>query len=165
MKKTVHFVAIGALLAGILFKIMHWPGASALIVVGSMINLVSGILHHGEGKAEGDSGTPYLLLTATLGWTIVATLFKTMHWTGADFIGLVSIIITLVALLVLATRKVNVSSSYVSSYLLAMFTIFTLMKNNPLANAIRGGNETEETTVEHTEDTSAAPTMDSAANP
>jgi len=162
MKKNILFVAVGLLLAGILFKIMHWPGANALIVVGSMINLVSGILHHGEGKAEGESGTPYLLLTATLGWTIVAMLFKTMHWPGGDFIGLVSIFATLAAILVLATRKIQVSSSYVSSYFLAMFTIFTLMKNSPLANVIRGG---EETTVEHTEDTTAATATDSAANP
>lgn len=164
MKKTVHFVAIGALIAGILFKFMHWPGANALIVVGSMVNLVSGILHHGEGKAEGDSGTPYLLLTAALSITILGALFKIMHWEGGDFIGLVSMFITLAAIFVLASKPVHVSSSYVSSYLLAMFLVFAMMKNSPL-RVLNQEGETEETSTEHTEDTSAAPTMDSAANP
>ncbi len=163
MKKTIHFAAIGLLLAGVIFKIMHWPGANALIVLGSAANLVSGILQHGVGKAEGESRTPYLLLTAALCTTILGALFKIMHWEGGDFIGLVSMFITLAAILVLASNPVHVSSRYVSSYLLAMFVVFAMMKNSPLSNIMQG--EADETSTEHTEDTSAAPTMDSTANP
>jgi len=164
MKKTIHFAAVGLLLAGVLFKIMHWPGANALIVLGSAANLVSGILHHGAGKAEGDSGTPYLLLTAALSTTILGALFKIMHWEGADIIGVVSMFLTLSAIFVLASKPVHVSSSYVSSYLLAMFVVFAMMKNSPLS-ALNLGEESEEPTTEQTQEAPATPSTDSAAKP
>ena len=164
MKKIVHYAAIGLLLAGVLFKIMHWPGANALLVLGSAANLVSGILQHGAGKAEGDSGTPYLLLTAALSTTILGALFKIMHWEGADIIGVVSMFLTLAAIFVLASKPVQVSSGYVSSYFLAMFVVFAMMKNSPL-RALNPGEESEEPTTEQTQEAPATPSTDSAANP
>ena len=164
MKKIIHYAAVGLLLAGVLFKIMHWPGANALIVLGSAANLVSGILQHGAGKAEGDSGTPYFLLTAALSTTILGALFKMMHWEGGDFIGLVSMLLTLAAVFVLASKPVHVSSNYVSSYLLAMFVVFAMMKNSPL-RVLNSQEVSEEPTTEQTQEAPATPSTDSAAKP
>ena len=73
MKKTILFAAVGLSLLGIIFKIMHWPLANILILVGSLANLIFGILQYGESKKEGEFSGPYLLLTATLCSTILST--------------------------------------------------------------------------------------------
>ncbi len=165
MRKNILIAAVGLSLLGIFFKIMHWPAANILIIVGSLANLGFGILQYGESKKEEESSGPYLLLTATLCSTILSTLFKTMHWPMGSELALVAILLTMITLIVLTVKSGSVSFQFLASYFLVIFAIFSLMKNNPLSIMLNGAEKTEETNTEQTEDTTAAATTDSAANP
>lgn len=95
MKKTMIVsgaIAVAALLTGSFFKIMHWPGASVLLILG--IGLLTFlflplmlILKTREAQNTREK------VVATLGILVgillcASTLFKLMHWPGATFLWL-----------------------------------------------------------------------------
>ncbi len=93
-------VAIGAVSGvlislGILFKVMHWPGANIQIVTGiigfSLVFLPLVFLL----KVKEVSNLNYRLLFSLGGLVMsISILFKIMHWPGADLLGITAIPIT-----------------------------------------------------------------------
>jgi hypothetical protein len=77
------------LLAGTFFKLMHWPGASIMIVLGAAL-LVLGyyplLLYYKLREAPGNESL--LHLSGYLGMTLttVGVLFKIMHWPSANIL-------------------------------------------------------------------------------
>ncbi|MFT4524765.1 MAG: hypothetical protein ACI85F_000913 [Bacteroidia bacterium] len=74
------------LLAGTIFKLMHWPGASPMAVLGVAF-LVFGylpiILSHKLKESEKGERLMHILGFLGLSITSVGVLFKIMHWPGA----------------------------------------------------------------------------------
>lgn len=92
MTKTIKINAISAailLLFGTLFKISHWPGANVLIVIGAaagiflfvlLITTFFGKLTTGFEQFNGIFASLALILS------LLAFMFKLMHWPGAGII-------------------------------------------------------------------------------
>ncbi|MEA2043692.1 MAG: hypothetical protein U9N85_14215 [Bacteroidota bacterium] len=89
MKKNLTVLAlISALLffTGIVFKLMHWPGAAITLLVGTIVGLVYLVLYLIEGvkllqsKTEKISG---ILVVITLMSILISFVFKLQHWPGA----------------------------------------------------------------------------------
>ena len=74
------------LLAGTIFKLMHWPGASVMVVLGVAL-LVFGylpiILSHKLKESEKGDRLMHVLGFLGLSMTSVGVLFKIMRWSGS----------------------------------------------------------------------------------
>ena len=93
MKKTLKIVGLGSvglILAGALFKIFHWPGAGLFYVLGMVVFglLFLPLMIVLKTRDEGPKldkfvfGLGFLVaMSVTLG-----TLFKIMHWPGANML-------------------------------------------------------------------------------
>ena len=100
MKKIIYFVAlitIFLILSGSLFKIMHWPGAAVMIILGSFsfaflfIPLI--ILKNFKEESFSKDQIIYslgIILGTVLG---LGFIFKIMHWPMATILMLYSIIL------------------------------------------------------------------------
>ncbi|MBP6730664.1 MAG: hypothetical protein KA149_01320 [Chitinophagales bacterium] len=86
----------GALISlGILFKVMHWPGANVQLLVGilsfSIVFLPLAFLL----KVKDTANLNYRLLFSLGGLVMsISILFKILHWPGADILGITAIPIT-----------------------------------------------------------------------
>lgn len=127
------------LLAGTIFKLQHWPGASVMIMLGASM-LVLGylpmILAH--KLKESPKGQNLLHITGFLGLalTTVGVLFKVMHWPGAGItliggMGILAFgyvpIYFFKRYKVSPNKPITLSSSIVS--LACLILIFALMKS------------------------------------
>lgn len=94
MKKTVYFsgfVASFCILIGLMFKIMHWPGATAILSTGNLslsvclIAILCGLL---TNKTTLPRITFSRILFGIVGGMLVASgiFFKIMHWPGANIL-------------------------------------------------------------------------------
>lgn len=100
MKKLMLFSGIfsaSSLMLGILFKFMHWPGASALIVlgIGSLCLLFLPIYFTLKIKNETlikDKILIGITSIVCIGFSF-SVLFKIQHWPGANMLGLLSIVL------------------------------------------------------------------------
>lgn len=95
MKKImIRSGAISAIVmtAGILFKFMHWPGASLLIILGIFISsfIFIPLLFTLKAKEKQNAKDKLILGLATLSGILIslAVLFKVMRWPGANTIGI-----------------------------------------------------------------------------
>lgn len=81
------FLGGTAFMLGILFKVMHWPGASMLLLVGWTILLGAFIplLLFSKLKEEISSGEKRIYVLGAFAMILfeLATMFKVMHWPGA----------------------------------------------------------------------------------
>jgi hypothetical protein len=88
---------------GILFKFMHWPGASVLIVVGVVFFslLFLPLLFTLKVKEKQQAQDKFILVFGTLSGILfsLSTLFKLMHWPMANIMGLTAIGIMLLLFL------------------------------------------------------------------
>jgi len=94
MKKTVYFsgfVATFCILIGVMFKLMHWPGASAILVTGNL-SLTVCLLAILFGLLTSKTTFPRLTYSRNLfgivGGMLVASgiFFKIMHWQGGSIL-------------------------------------------------------------------------------
>ena len=94
MKKTLYFsgfVATFCILIGLMFKIMHWPGATAILVAGNLslsvclLAILFGLL---TNKTTFPRITYSRILFGVVGGMLVASgiFFKIMHWPGASIL-------------------------------------------------------------------------------
>ena len=96
MKKSILLTSvISAILffVGIVFKHMHWPGASILIVIGAGIGLVFLLMYLTSAVKILQSGiekTNGILAVITMITVLVGFTFKVQHWPGATIILYVS---------------------------------------------------------------------------
>lgn len=108
------------LIAGVIFKILHWPGAGQFIIIGSSslaiyVLLLGGVLNFSLKKDKPTSvfGSKSKLLGLSLAILIVGLQFKILHWPGAGLqliIGAISLaIISIVYAYPLITKKVHLA--------------------------------------------------------
>jgi hypothetical protein len=81
------------LILGALFKIQHWPYASLLLIVGSVFYVVIflPIALIVSYKSEQDGKWLYIIAFVCAAVEIAGMLFKITHWTGGNFIQMISI--------------------------------------------------------------------------
>lgn len=86
------------LLLGILFKVMHWPGASLMIFLGSVLAALVFLPSLVFSKISDDKGegkrTAYLVGLFAGVLYIAGFLFKLLHWPGASICILLALILT-----------------------------------------------------------------------
>lgn len=86
-----------AMILGILFKFMHWPGAGVLIVLGISISslIFLPLLFTLKLKEQQDPKDKIALGLVTLSGILLclSVLFKVMHWPGANMMGVAFLII------------------------------------------------------------------------
>ena len=104
MKKlfdTLVTVFYSLFLAGYVFKLMHWPGAGVMLVVGTVALLA--LLVYWIIQANKTLVNFFFFL---LGLNfLVAYLLKMMHWPGGDIVMGVLPAVTVIFLAVFMTRK------------------------------------------------------------
>jgi hypothetical protein len=87
--KITSIITMVLLLAGLIFKTMHWPGAIVLLACGTatgillFITLLSGILSKLSGGMEKLS---VIVASLTLIASLLVFLFKALHWPGANIL-------------------------------------------------------------------------------
>lgn len=75
------------LLAGTIFKLMHWPGANIMFMMGAVILALIYlplILRHKLKESPNNEAILHISGFVGLAFTTVGTLFKIMHWPGAS---------------------------------------------------------------------------------
>jgi hypothetical protein len=94
MKKTMIVsgtFSAAAMSIGILFKFMHWPGASALIILGIAVSslVFLPLLFTLKAKEKQNIKDKFILGIGMLAGILIsiAILFKVMHWPGANLMG------------------------------------------------------------------------------
>lgn len=126
------------LLAGTIFKLMHWPGASIMVTLGAALLVLAYlpmILTH--KLKESPKGEALLHITGFVGlsMTSVGVLFKIMHWPGAGVMllgGMAVLAFGYVPIYffkrykISANKPVTLSSSMVA--VACLILIFALMK-------------------------------------
>lgn len=126
------------LLAGTIFKLMHWPGANIMVLLGTAILVLfylPMILTHKVKESPRDEALLHILGFLGLAATTVGVLFKVLHWPGAAamLIGGMSILAFGYVPVYFykryqtsANRSVTLSSSMIA--LACLILIFALMK-------------------------------------
>lgn len=150
MKRTTYLLGLlGSLLTivGALFKIMHWPGASIIMVLGFM-TVVLGflplyfILSYREQTEKPNVIFP---IVGYLSLLIVFTgaVFKIMHWPGAGMLLRASVIFLLVGFLPLyivqifkRSVKTKINPAYIIMLLVGFSIVLILAKVNISKNSI-----------------------------
>lgn len=77
------------LLAGTIFKLMHWPGANIMFMMGAVILALIYlplILHHKIKESPKNEAVLHIAGFIGLALTTVGSLFKIMHWPGAGML-------------------------------------------------------------------------------
>ena len=82
--RILRSIAFAGYLIGILFKILHWPGASILLVSSGALAIImlGTLLVRKPGPITVELHLPALLVGSLI-LVLAGGLFKTMHWTGA----------------------------------------------------------------------------------
>jgi hypothetical protein len=126
------------LLAGTIFKLMHWPGANIMVLLGTgllVLGYLPMILAH--KLKESPKGEALLHLTGFVGLTVtsVGVLFKILHWPGAAVLllgGMAVLAFGYVPIYFIKRYKTSVNKPVtVSSSMVAvacLILIFALMK-------------------------------------
>ena len=94
---------LAGLIAGTLFKILHWPGAGYLVLGSALLTAVALVLRTARQRG------PWTIEISKPGWfvpAVVAALygmvFKTLHWPGANILLLLGM--TAIIFWILATQ-------------------------------------------------------------
>ena len=102
VSRALSILALALMFGGIIFKILHYPGASELLLLsfgamaGSFLTgTVSGIYFHKEKKGA----VRVLSIVAGTLLLMVAYTFRIMHWPGADGIVIAGVVVILVSFL------------------------------------------------------------------
>tara|TARA_Y200000002_G_scaffold14313_1_gene11514 strand:+ start:3076 stop:3513 length:438 start_codon:yes stop_codon:yes gene_type:complete len=100
MKKTIYFIALITtflIVSGSLFKIMHWPGAAVMIILGSFsfAFLFIPLIILKKFKEESFSKDQIIYSLGIILGTVLGLgfIFKIMHWPMATVLMLSSIIL------------------------------------------------------------------------
>jgi len=136
------------LLAGTIFKLMHWPGAAVLIVLGAgslAFVYLPLLLWHKLKESPSDESLMHISGFVGLTLTTIGVLFKIMHWPGAS-VTLMSGMGILAALYVplfyfkkyktSANKSITLSTGLVA--MTCLILVFGLMSVNRSTNFNRG---------------------------
>lgn len=107
IRSTIELITGIIFLAGLTFKFVHYPGAALLLVLGLSLLSILLLTHFFKGSAKDPlSSLMYKLSIGNGTMYILGILFKVMHWPGASFLLVVSMlsIAMLLAFSALKTR-------------------------------------------------------------
>ena len=100
------------MLFGCMFKVMHWPGASVMIVAAvvlfCLVFLPSAMMHSKREQKEKNRSTLHLVSYIVYAACMISVLFKVMHWPGAGallFIGVLFPFLVFLPLYLYNTRE------------------------------------------------------------
>jgi len=104
MKKalsSISLISLIVVLAGVVFKIKHWHPASILLVLGTVVFIILGIIWLFTKKKN-----PFMTyLGITIIVLITSFLWQAQHWPGGDIFFWVSLIMTFVLATALFSKK------------------------------------------------------------
>lgn len=91
--RTIRSIAIAGCILGILFKTLHWPGASIILLTSGVRALMAlgRPLFRWPGPMTVQLRYPAMLIGAVMA-VIAGGLFKTMHWPGASMLLMCSLL-------------------------------------------------------------------------
>ena len=103
--RTLRSIAIAGFILGLLFKTLHWPGASIILLTSGVITIVmlALLLFHNKGPLTVELRFPALLIGSVM-TIITGGLFKIMHWPGANVLLLVGLSVCAAWFLIPARR-------------------------------------------------------------
>ncbi|MEZ4757903.1 MAG: hypothetical protein R2817_13830 [Flavobacteriales bacterium] len=83
----IRSIAIAGFILGILFKTLHWPGASYILLITGVLTIVtlSMLLFRKSGPMIVQLQYPAMLIGAIIA-VITGGSFKIMHWPGANML-------------------------------------------------------------------------------
>lgn len=147
------------LLAGTIFKLMHWPGANIMFMLGAMILALIYlplILAHKLKESPNNEAVLHISGFVGLAFTTLGTLFKILHWPGASvmlMVGLGTLAFLYVPIYFYkryqtsANKPITLSASLVA--MTCLILVFALTRFNQSSNFNRGitmiDNELRET--------------------
>ncbi|MCF8257092.1 MAG: hypothetical protein K9J06_06045 [Flavobacteriales bacterium] len=132
------------LLAGTIFKLMHWPGASIMIVLGAGLLVLAYlplILHYKLKESPSNEYIMHISGWVGLSFSVLGVLFKVMHWPGAGAIllgGMAVLAFLYVPIYFYkqyhtsVNRPVTLSTSMVA--MTCLILVFALARINPSLN-------------------------------
>jgi hypothetical protein len=102
VSRALSILALALMFGGIIFKILHYPGASEMLILsfaamaGSFLSgTVSGIYFHKEKKGA----LRVLSIVAGTLLLLVGYTFRVMRWPGADYLVIAGVVVSLVSFL------------------------------------------------------------------
>jgi hypothetical protein len=133
INKTLGVISIIVLFIGIIFKMLHWPGAGIILSISSLAVAVFFItylfvgtksLSTGIEKASGISGCIAMCLT------VIAFLFKVQHWPGAGIliiISLIGLLLTGILLIIDAIKETDQTKQSIKTLFAFSLTVIVVM--------------------------------------
>ena len=149
MKNLLNPLTIVFLIAGMMFKIQHWPGANILVILSAVGMLVSLGMAFQEGRGEMPARI-YYVLNITLAVFIIGAIFRFMHWPGKNVMGTIAYAFMILTCVILAFHKghFSIGKRYLAVFtFLLLFVLFNYPKN-PVA-LISGYDYTTSQQINH----------------
>lgn len=151
MKKVIFTFGLTStflLLAGTIFKLMHWPGANIMVVLGAGLLALAYlplILHFKLKESPSNEYIMHLSGWVGLTFTVLGVLFKVMHWPGAGVTLLGGLVIMAFVYVPIyfykqyrtsANRPITLSTSLVA--LTCLILVFALSRVHNSSNFVHG---------------------------
>jgi len=152
MKNYLNPLTFILLVLGIMFKIMHWPGANFMVIISSVMMLISAFFAYRENTEMELSKSMNAIMLLTVVFLILGSMFRFMHWPGKNMIGTIAygLILLTCGLLAFSNRHFSIGKGYLT--VLTFLFLFVLLNfpRNPLV--LLTGNEytvSEQMTNDH----------------
>jgi hypothetical protein len=128
--------------AGVLFKTMHWPGASMMLILAFgilFISLFTTLLK--ENKAQGMSSTENAAMITTFSFLILGTAFRMQHWPGAMVLVVLGTFSTLALLFYGVFNRNSLKLGAQGTFTLLLFLVILggLLPNNAWVAVFNAG--------------------------
>ena len=103
----IRSIAIAGFILGLLFKTLHWPGASIILLISGVLTIVtlSLLLFRKSGPMIVQLRYPAMLIGAVIA-VITGGSFKIMHWPGANMLLVLGLPVCATWFLIPPRRKV-----------------------------------------------------------
>lgn len=126
---------------GVLFKTMHWPGASIMLILAFgilFISLFTTLLK--ENKAQGMSVTENAAMITTFSFLIIGTAFRMQHWPGAMVLVVLGTFSTLALVFYGAFNRNSLKLGAQGTFTLLLFLVILggLLPNNAWVAVFNG---------------------------
>ena len=133
LKRILNILCTIILIVGIFSKHLHYPGASAEIVLSTALIIILTCINSVMNKEKFN-----IIIGLSLCVMFFGAMFKAQHWPGASSMAGFGVGLAIAIALLMSFRKENVQLSQqngLSVFLLLIFVV-TLMANNPLQHML-----------------------------
>jgi hypothetical protein len=139
--KKLYKIALAILFLGLMFKIMHFPGAGLLLMIGIFLLAVYFIMGQ---KTKNNNKILGLIYRSSFSLMIIGGMFYIMHWPGSGFIRILSNSLLLISFVLLfrfknqllqSTKNITITFTILGVLLqfsLFRFALTTLSFNYPV---------------------------------